>query len=371
MRLTSPALESANELRRRRRLAPVLLGLITLWLMAGARAETTETTQDPLQPMNRGVYGFNKNVLDRFLLTPLAKFHNRALPRPARASVGHFLANLEEPKTLENDLLQGQFTLAGASLGRFVINSTIGIGGLLDLADAFGIPPHDEDFGQTLGLYGVGGGPHLVLPVLGASNLRDVSGKVVDAIIDPLSLIKLPGQQIYWTVGRKGVTILEERAHDVRLKLGTKETSPDPYARDRERYAAKREAAIRNDESDLDNPSFVRPPDLTPFASSPSLSALPPSAAPSIDSLAEDLLRLDLRVTRVELSGGELAVTTRAKSETAPLPCDEIWAGVDLTSLAGVSSVTITTAVAGGPALRCTKFLSAPAPSARPRPIAP
>ena len=133
-------------------------------------------THDPFEKTNRAVLNFNLKV-DRAIVKPTAKTYAK-LPRPVRKGVGNFFANLREPGTVVNDLLQGKFVAAARDSGRFVINSTLGFFGVFDFAGAIGMPRRSEDFGQTLAVWGVPAGPYLVLPLLGPRNLRDAAGMV-------------------------------------------------------------------------------------------------------------------------------------------------------------------------------------------------
>jgi phospholipid-binding lipoprotein MlaA len=142
---------------------------------------------DPLENLNRGVFWFN-DKLYFYLLKPVARVY-RVVPRPARKAVRNFVSNLSSPVRVVNSVLQLKFADAGRETTRFFVNTTIGLGGLIDAADKWGkIPKKEEDFGQTLGVYKVGQGPYLILPLLGPSSLRDASGLAVDTFLfDPLT----------------------------------------------------------------------------------------------------------------------------------------------------------------------------------------
>jgi len=127
---------------------------------------------DPLEPVNRMVFGFNES-LDRFLIRPVAVVYAHTIPPAVRLSVSNFFSNLQLPATIANDLLQGRFTQGRLDFERLVINSTLGVAGLFDVAGAVGRPRHEEDYGQTLARWRVPTGPYLVLPLLGPSNVRD------------------------------------------------------------------------------------------------------------------------------------------------------------------------------------------------------
>lgn len=142
-------------------------------------AEKKDDSHDPLEGFNRAMYTFN-DKLDKYVLKPLAKGYRAAAPAPVRKSVSNFFSNLHEPMVMLNNLLQGKPGQAASDLGRFASNSTIGILGLFDVASRMGLEKHNEDFGQTLAVWGVGDGPYLVLPFFGPSNMRDAPALIVD-----------------------------------------------------------------------------------------------------------------------------------------------------------------------------------------------
>lgn len=151
----------------------------------GAAAIEPDVMVDPLEPMNRAIFAVN-DVFDQVLFRPLAKLYSYT-PLPVRTSMRRFFSNLGEPLVAVNDTLQFDLGDAGTSLGRFAINSTVGLLGLFDPATSFGLKAHHADFGQTLHSYGVGPGPYLVLPLLGPSNARDTVGRVGDVFLDPVT----------------------------------------------------------------------------------------------------------------------------------------------------------------------------------------
>ena len=137
--------------------------------------------QDPWESWNRGVYKFN-DVLDRAVAKPVAKTYVRFVPRPIRTGVSNFFDNLSTTTVMFNDALQGKFKASANDLGRFLLNSTVGLAGILDPATSAGLDKNNEDFGQTLGRWGVHPGPFFELPLLGPSDVRDAPSKLVDAV---------------------------------------------------------------------------------------------------------------------------------------------------------------------------------------------
>ena len=156
------------------------------------KEEPTVESIDPFEEFNRVVFGFNE-ALDAVILLPLANIYRFIFPKPIRNTFRSFMRNLNAPFILVNDLLQGEGARAGVTLNRFLLNSTLGLGGLFDVAKEVGLPHHNEDFGQTLGVWGVGEGIYLVLPILGPSTVRDGFGKVGDAFMNPLNYVGAGG----------------------------------------------------------------------------------------------------------------------------------------------------------------------------------
>ena len=159
-----------------------------------------EAIRDPIEGFNRVVFAFNDGV-DVFILRPTATVYGFVTPRIAKQAVQRFFLNLTGPVILVNDLLQAEINGAGVTTGRFLINTTIGVFGLLDVADFFGLEAHHADFGQTLHAYGLGPGPYLVLPLLGPSTARDAVGWSVDLLFDPLIYILDAGGKIAVSAG--------------------------------------------------------------------------------------------------------------------------------------------------------------------------
>ncbi len=147
---------------------------------------TQESVDDPFETVNRWVTSFNDTLFD-YVLKPVYKGYDFIFPKPIRVSIHNVFNNLYYPVSLVNNLLQLKFDHAMSETGRFIVNTTFGFGGMFDPAyEGLGVEPHVEDFGQTLGYYGVGGGPYLVLPFFGPSNLRDFSGDLIDFYANPI-----------------------------------------------------------------------------------------------------------------------------------------------------------------------------------------
>jgi phospholipid-binding lipoprotein MlaA len=200
---------------------------------------------DPYEPMNRYFFDLN-NAMDELVLKPFAGWYYILLPNFAQDGVRNALNNLRTPVILGNDLLQGDLDRAGITVARFFINSTLGIAGLFDVASKFGLIYHDEDFGQTLAVWGTGEGPYLVLPLLGPSNPRDATGRGVDMAMDPLTWI-LPMYDLgYLGYIRAGVDAVDLRARNLKTLDEIKQGAIDYYATIRSLYRQHRNDEIRN-----------------------------------------------------------------------------------------------------------------------------
>ncbi len=212
---------------------------------------------DPLEPMNRQILKFNRRF-EKFVLTPVAKTYRALLPAPARKGVYNLLHNLKSPVIFGNDVMQGEGKRAGNTLLRFVVNSTLGIGGLFDVATRLGIESHDEDFGQTLAVHGVGEGFYLVLPIFGPSSPRDGIGLAVDILIDPIFWILRSENLNYVNYIRTGVEGLDVYARNLDEIDELKRTSLDYYAALRSIYRQNRRSEILNGaEQDPDFPEYL------------------------------------------------------------------------------------------------------------------
>lgn len=155
-------------------------------LLTAGCASVTAGNPDPYEDFNRQMFAFNEG-LDQAVIEPVAYGYRAVTNEPIREGVGNFSSNLGEPLTFVNHLLQGKLSDAGATLGRFVVNTTVGIAGVFDPASTIGMQRTNEDFGQTLGVWGVDSGPFIVLPFLGPTNPRDIVGRGADAALNPLN----------------------------------------------------------------------------------------------------------------------------------------------------------------------------------------
>lgn len=198
--------------------------------------------QDPWEGFNEKMFTFNREVLDRYLLKPAATAWDFLLPDLVQKSVQNFFDNLAVVRRVVNNALQGKATGAATELARFSINSTIGVGGLFDMAKvSFGIEQSDEDTGQTLGVWGAGPGPYLVLPFLPPLTVRDGIGYALDAAMTPYIYFA----PWYATLGGSGTNIINERSLNLDRFERVAETTVDLYSAVRNAYLQRRAAAIR------------------------------------------------------------------------------------------------------------------------------
>jgi phospholipid-binding lipoprotein MlaA len=216
------------------RVAIAFLPLLCLCACVSLPAGVPRTPQDPWESWNRGVYRFNDG-LDRAVAKPVAKTYVRIVPSFVRQGVTNFFRNLDTPTVMVNDLLQLKFVAAANDLGRFVFNSTVGLGGVLDPATSAGLAMNDEDFGQTLGHYGVHAGPFVEIPVLGPSDLRDAPARVVDGYTNPRQYIK----NSWVKYGLWLPALVDKRAHLLAGEAALKDVY-DPYAFIRDAYLQHR-----------------------------------------------------------------------------------------------------------------------------------
>ncbi|UFN49561.1 VacJ family lipoprotein [Roseomonas sp. OT10] len=206
-----------------------------------------EQTNDPAEPTNRVLFAIHQGI-DQVVLRPAAQAYRAVVPPPVRRGVSNVLGNLRSPVIALNDALQGETQRFGTTMGRFLLNSTIGLGGIFDVASDLGLPPHNSDFGQTLGKAGLGEGPFLFIPILGPSNPRDLLGQGVDTAANPFTYLNWGDSS--WTdvyrYGRTGLTVLDTRESLLDAVDAVNETSLDPYATFRSAYRQQRQRAIQS-----------------------------------------------------------------------------------------------------------------------------
>ena len=222
--------------------AVMRVGALVLFALLGsgcASAPGRTSGDDRWESLNRGVYRFN-DAVDRAALKPAAKGYKKITPHWMRVGIANFFGNLEYPATILNQALQGKGKLALRDTGRFLLNTTLGVAGFLDVGTAVGLERNDEDFGQTLAVWGVNSGPYLTIPFFGPSSVRDAPARVVDFFLDPLDYADIPWEA---TWAKRGLKAVHARSELLTLDP-TLERTYDPYAFVRDAWVQQREFDI-------------------------------------------------------------------------------------------------------------------------------
>jgi phospholipid-binding lipoprotein MlaA len=259
-------------MHRRRKFAQVSSGVMIAAALAvllpfGARHAAAQQTaptalaappppaddiNDPYEATNRSIFGFNQGV-DRTVLVPVANGYRAVLPSTIRDMIHDFLQNLNSPIIFANDVLQGQPGLATETFGRALLNTTIGFGGMFDVAGKLGVPYHTNDLGITLANWGVSSGPYIMLPVLGPSNPRDFFGDVADGFGDPGNIVASNKGYLWAAFARGAVSGIDERSRNIESLAEIERTSLDFYATIRSLARQRRAAQIRHQKEDVPN----------------------------------------------------------------------------------------------------------------------
>lgn len=253
------------------------LALAAVLALSGQRVaaqtalDTDSSNHDPWEGANRDLYSLNKG-LDRALIRPTATFYHHAVPTVARAGVHNVLYNLGEPVTFLNNVLQARPRKAAKTAVRFVVNSTVGILGLIDVTGEEGMKREPSGFADTLSRYGVGQGPYIFIPVFGPSSARDLTGRVVDVLTDPMTLAHYPGRAGVQTGRSIGGGLDRRVASDEALK-DVDHTATDPYATIRSAFLQS--AGARGKDAD------TNAKDLPDFGPDPGQPPTQPSSGPA------------------------------------------------------------------------------------------
>jgi phospholipid-binding lipoprotein MlaA len=283
-------------MRSRRTAAPLLAPIAGAFLLSAcATPGQYELAQrDPLEKVNRGMWAVNQGA-DKVVIKPVTQVYRAVAPRPVRQGVSNVFSNMSEPWSFVNNLLQGKSERAGRNFARFLIHSTIGIAGLWDPASKLGARPAPEDFGQTLAVWGVHGGPYLVLPLLGPSTMRDGVGSGVAVYADPVRVaIDEANINVWYKRGYLAAYIIDARSQLIESGGDAfLESSLDPYAAARSAYLQLRTAEIadRDDQegsapaaNGVPAPAGSAPPTAAPLPGDDTPAApgapLPQSSAP-------------------------------------------------------------------------------------------
>jgi phospholipid-binding lipoprotein MlaA len=294
---------------RARRLMSSAMALAFLSACATTPGTDRLAEKDPLHGFNRAMWGVNRG-LDKAIARPVTKVYQAVTPKPVRSGIANFFSNLTEPWSFINALLQGKPNRAGRALERFVVNSTVGIGGLMDVAGKHGKKQQPEDLGQTLAVWGVNGGPYLMLPLIGPTTFRDGTGSIVEIFADPVNICKREcGIPKSARLGMSVASLISARSE--LMDSGADkllDNSADSYATAHSAYLQRRRALINDNDDDTDagavdledfetssdsapptttgqapNPSGETPP--TPADATPSSgNAAPATAAPPADA---------------------------------------------------------------------------------------
>lgn len=230
------------------RSAPLLTCTLVATSLLLSACATTGNPHDPLEGYNRAMFDINDG-LDKVLVKPLAEGYEGALPIPVRLGVTNFFSNIDDVLVAINNLLQGKPLNAASDMARFAVNSTLGILGVIDVATELGLEKHEEDFGQTMGRWGIGSGPYLVLPLLGPSTLRDGIGKAADIAADPVAHID--------DVSHRNMTVavraLNDRAGLLSADKIVEQAALDRYSYLRDAYLQRRRSLIYDGDPPREN----------------------------------------------------------------------------------------------------------------------
>jgi len=230
-----------------------IVGALVLGLVSAGCSTTTPETEpdanmvqvsDPLEGMNRFFFNINQR-LDRDAARPAANAYKDTVPQTVRSGLHNVLDNLGGPVTVANDLLQVQFENAGIAAGRFLVNTTVGVLGIFDVATGWGMPGRNRDFGETMGTYGVPPGPYLVLPFRGSTDIRDFAGNFVDGYATPLRYVRYDGREyVGWM--KSTVSSMDNRATNLVTYRDIERASVDYYATMRTLYLERRARLIED-----------------------------------------------------------------------------------------------------------------------------
>lgn len=280
--------------------ATALVGCATPPADPAARA-AYEQANDPLEPLNRKTFALNQ-FLDKWFFKPTAQAYVAVLPGDARKAVHHVLDNMKEPTLFFDNVLQGQFKRAEITLGRFIVNSTVGFGGVVDVMTLSGVERQPADFGQTLYVWGVPSGPYLILPILGPTNPRDAIGSAVDSYADPTMILVNENNVTEVTTTRFIVGGIEERASVLDELDSLEKNSVDFYAEMRSLAQQHRAAELKNGKAPDAEPDLYIDPGKTAPAK-PGAAKAPPAPVAStalppvrVTATALPLVRLTVAV---------------------------------------------------------------------------
>ena len=263
----------------------ILLGSIAMALALAGCAASPQHADDPWYSWNRGTQSFN-DQLDKFILKPLAQGYEWVTPSFVDHGVTNLFSNINDIGVTVNDMLQFKMLQSGMDMSRFIINTTAGVGGLVDVADMVDLPKHNEDFGQTLGYWGVPSGPYLVLPIFGLSNPRDTLGRVGDALLNPLTYVSfISPTASAAAAGSKVVEVTDTRADLLGTEKVVNEAAVNRYDFLKNAYKQRRDYLVNDgnvaDDLDLDENFNTPPPSSSPAKTSTETSPTTATTAPA------------------------------------------------------------------------------------------
>jgi phospholipid-binding lipoprotein MlaA len=316
-------------LRSRTVRALALTLLLPLLLLGGC---ATTSPRDPFEPMNRAVYSFN-DAVDTALIRPLAEGYRAVVPSFVRTGISNFFANINDVLIALNNLLQGKVGAAVSDVGRVLVNTTLGVGGLFDLASKMNLEKHNEDFGQTLGYWGIGDGPYLVLPFLGPSSMRDTLGRFVEAKGDPLGFM----HDVRWRNSLWGARTVNQRAELLDTSRILETAALDPYEFLRDGYLQRRRNLIydgsppREKDEDANSrkpqprasspfPADVETGNLSPGTPLPSGEELTPARAAAREIVAAPAIPQQAAIPETLASGASVPAASGTPENPAQLP---------------------------------------------------
>ena len=243
---------------------------LVLMLVQGCASGPNSNPADPFEPFNRGVSNFNDNV-DRAILKPVASAYREVTPSPVRTGVSNFFSNISDVWSLANNVLQLKPQESAETLMRLSFNTVFGFAGVFDIATMMRLEKHREDFGQTLGYWGVGPGPYVVLPLLGPSSVRDAFGTVVDITADPVS--NTPKVAVRNSLG--GLRVVDTRSSYLGAGDLVEQAALDKYVFTREAYMQRRNSLIGRDAAEVEERFDL------PEGSQPAAGAAPATSPPA------------------------------------------------------------------------------------------
>ena len=275
--------------------------LCILWLALLSGCASTKNPRDPLEPMNRAIYTVNDG-LDKVIMKPVATVYKTVLPQFVRTGITNFYNNLYDVLTALNNLLQGKVGDAVSDVGRIAINSTVGLAGFIDVATEVGLEKHKEDFGQTLGRWGINSGPYLQVPFFGPSSFRDGIGLAVDAKLDPIRYIwrdHIPTRNSVWAL-----YVVNLRANLLDSTKILDEAALDPYEFQRDAYLQRRRNLVYDG-----NPPPEKEDDIPEIKTKPRAEGDEDPAKP---------VGASIEAPRAELPGAVTPVSAPATEPSAP-----------------------------------------------------